>query len=176
MCGHHKMFSNNKPYGSYDQLYGHELALTGDRFKEEGSTGYCEGVYIFVVLPTSNPFAYFTDHMGCAVKVRITKDRTVKHDALARGRDVRFAGTVEFKSGLLIRWCNGSGHYLPDANCCDQAPKAFTFNKYGWVVNDHKKGAFWSWEGEPWYRDFKGDDSYEWTKASDKYLSDRGIT
>jgi hypothetical protein len=175
MCGNPKLFVNNKPHGEYGKEYGSELSVDiNGRFSEQGGA-FCEGVYIYVALQT-NPFLPpMEDHLGRPLVVRVTKDREVNHAMLAQGRNVCYAGTVEFAHGVIGHWCNGSGHYEPDGIYCDQAPSVFPLRLFGWIVNAHRKGAFWSWEGKTWYRNFTGDDAYDWVAASDRYLTEHGI-
>jgi hypothetical protein len=106
----------------------------------------CEGHYLFVVLPSKNPFEAFVNHHGESIQLRVAQDN--HHDDLANGEPVLYAGTVDFVAGALTKWNNHSGHYKPEAVHRDQAPTAFLSEFFQVVQNDGSPAPFLN-DGSP---------------------------
>lgn len=124
---------------NYDQNDRGDLLLVhGNIFRIRNTL--CNGHYLYVALPSNNPFVEFRDYGGNGLEVYVSMDK--HHDDLALGGPVSYAGTLDFENGQLTEWSNHSGHYQPFAICRDQAPTAFDVQLFAVVVNGGSLASF----------------------------------
>jgi hypothetical protein len=132
------MFVNLQPAQAYDAHdRGTSLAFHNNQWRTSGVL--CHGHYVFVVLPSTNPFDDLSDHNDSVIEVYVST--RLHHDDLALGNSVHYAGTVDFNQGVIVKWSNHSGHYQPYAIFRDQAPRDFDTTLFEVVLNDGSKSG-----------------------------------
>jgi len=101
---------------------GHELRLVNGRYRvvnlATDVTTVADGGYVFVI-PAATPW-----------RILVGQRANGGHTAISRGSDVYYAGEIDFDNGILQRWTNSSGHYVPNANLRAQVPPLLPANRF----------------------------------------------
>jgi hypothetical protein len=84
--------------------------LIDGKYKDSRTNYTIKGKYTYVIDADGNLQMAKTSKLGM----------DGGHTSLSGGKPVKYAGTMEFSNGKLVKWGNGSGHYLPNAS---QAPE-----------------------------------------------------